>query len=998
MCKAGDASGSNRACDKLGVTILLGLIVLFPISFMWQGLELTDTGYALANMQQFFRAYPADINDPGIGSCWLTYFIGATWYNLTGAGLIGFRALYLLILFGILGLVWLLVRKADTRRVSAAIFAGAAMVVARSDYVPSYNQFTAFFFILSAFALYFGLVKRLRPMVFLSGMLGGAAIFVRLPNLAIGGIVVAIVFYRFFQWLDAERSFGLSVRMALRECAVFGLGYLAGMGLVLVLIAAMGQLSTYFAMLGQTSAMLGDSRQHHGGGRLLRGLLHDYFYSGLASIAFVVAAIALGFVSSRTPNRAFRWLLGIVGTAGLTAVVLVSDDFATYFWPGLIYATLIAGACGFLSLNKEYRLLCVLAGVVLFLTPLGSNNGIYNSIYAMSLAVPVALIALIARPDAANRTISDAVEGRDSEGAGKPQIHNPRLAHLFARGEKFCSNIRATTARMDTSVVGYTILCTMVGFSVVHRWNFTYRDSPQRLALRATVNHSKLREVFTTASRARSLEELLKALRPLVRKDDYLLDHMQVPMIYFLTETRPYLYSTWANLYEPSVFERMIQKAVAARSGLPVCVRTKVDTCHPEWPGETYPLSQSYRFAENRRLIESFLQVHNYQKHWENNAFEIWLPPPSGSNGCSTLKGTMRNAVNFETRTVGSGPDPIVLPALEAGLSVIVPVYNSECSLPLLVERLQPVLDKLELPYELILVDDASRDKTWEIVQNLVNKYPWITGLSLMRNYGQHNALLCGIRAARYEVAVTMDDDLQNPPEEIPNLLAGLEAGLDVVYGTPQRQQHGLWRDLASWVTKLALQSTMGAATARNVSAFRAFRTSMRQAFAGYRSPYVSIDVLLTWGTARFGAVSVRHDARAVGESNYSFGKLLVHAMNMMTGFSTVPLQVASLLGFASTLFGIGLLIFVLGRYFLHGGSVPGFPFLACTIAIFSGVQLFALGIIGEYLARMHFRTMDRPTYTVRSKATTNGQDGKARVGPKTPTHNQDAAVPGKLL
>jgi undecaprenyl-phosphate 4-deoxy-4-formamido-L-arabinose transferase len=338
------------------------------------------------------------------------------------------------------------------------------------------------------------------------------------------------------------------------------------------------------------------------------------------------------------------------------------------------------------------------------------------------------------------------------------------------------------------------------------------------------------------------------------------------------------------------------------------------------------------------------------------------------------------------------------LPDLEPGISVIVPVYNSEQGLPLLVKRLEAVLKQFEAPYELILVDDGSRDRSWAVVQSLVEQHSWIVGLSLMRNCGQHNALLCGIRAARYELAVTIDDDLQNPPEEIPRLLARLEGGLDVVYGTPQRQQHGLWRDLASWVTKLALQSAMGAATARNVSAFRAFRTSMRQAFASYRSPFVSIDVLLTWGTARFGAVTVRHDARTVGVSNYSFGKLLVHAMNMMTGFSTVPLQVASLLGFASTLFGIGLLIFVLGRYFLHGGSVPGFPFLACTIAIFSGVQLFALGIIGEYLARMHFRSMERPTYTVRSKATTNGQDGKARVGPKTATDNQDAAVPGKLL
>jgi glycosyltransferase involved in cell wall biosynthesis len=303
----------------------------------------------------------------------------------------------------------------------------------------------------------------------------------------------------------------------------------------------------------------------------------------------------------------------------------------------------------------------------------------------------------------------------------------------------------------------------------------------------------------------------------------------------------------------------------------------------------------------------------------------------------------------------------------QRGITVVVPVYNSEQSLPLLVERLQPVLGGSGQSYELILVNDGSPDRSWTTIRSLAMDRPWIVGINLTRNYGQHNALLCGIRAARFSLTVTMDDDLQNPPEEVVKLLGKLDEGLDVVYGTPERQQHGLWRDLASCVTKLALQSAMGATTARNVSAFRAFRTELRDAFATYRSPFVSIDVLLTWATTRFGAVAVRHDAREIGKSNYSFRKLVIHALNMMTGFSILPLQIASLLGFASTFLGVCLMVYVLGRYFIQGGSVPGFPFLACTIAIFSGVQLFALGIIGEYLARMHFRTMERPTYTIRS-------------------------------
>jgi len=268
-------------------------------------------------------------------------------------------------------------------------------------------------------------------------------------------------------------------------------------------------------------------------------------------------------------------------------------------------------------------------------------------------------------------------------------------------------------------------------------------------------------------------------------------------------------------------------------------------------------------------------------------------------------------------------------------------------------------------PWELILVDDASSDGSWEVVRRLAAADPGIRGMRLARNSGQHNALLCGIRAARFSVTVTLDDDLQNPPTEIPKLLAKLSEGFDVVYGSPDRERHGLPRDLASRLTKIVLQKSMGVATASRVSAFRAFRTSIRDSFVAHSGPYCSIDVLLTWGTRNFGAVTVRHEARTIGRSHYTFGKLVTHAFNMITGFSTIPLEIASMAGFVFMLFGIGVLLYVLIRYFVNGGSVPGFPFLASIISIFSGVQLFSLGVIGEYIARMHFRLMGIPGYTI---------------------------------
>jgi glycosyltransferase involved in cell wall biosynthesis len=304
--------------------------------------------------------------------------------------------------------------------------------------------------------------------------------------------------------------------------------------------------------------------------------------------------------------------------------------------------------------------------------------------------------------------------------------------------------------------------------------------------------------------------------------------------------------------------------------------------------------------------------------------------------------------------------------SVKPSVSVVIPVYNSEQILPELARRLAAVLPQACDHYELVLVNDGSRDGSWEQISRLAADHPWIRGINLMRNYGQHNALLCGVRAAAYPVTIIMDDDLQHPPEEIPRLLAKLAEGYDVVYAAPQEGQHGFWRNSAAKVTKLALQSVLGAETAGQVSPYRVFRTRLRDAFATYQGSFVSIDVLLAWATNRFTAISVRYDLRHEGRSQYTFRRLVTHALNMMTGFSVVPLQLATLVGFGFTLFGGFVFLYVIGRYLFHGVDVRGFTFLASVIIIFGGAQLFALGVFGEYLARIHFRMMERPAYFVR--------------------------------
>ena len=305
--------------------------------------------------------------------------------------------------------------------------------------------------------------------------------------------------------------------------------------------------------------------------------------------------------------------------------------------------------------------------------------------------------------------------------------------------------------------------------------------------------------------------------------------------------------------------------------------------------------------------------------------------------------------------------------------SVVVPVYNGADTLEDLVARLLRVFQKNPGECEILMVNDGSTDCSWQVIKRLAAEHPQVCGIDLIRNFGQHNALLAGIRQANGTIIITMDDDLQNPPEEVPCLLDRLNDGFDVVYGVPEGGRHGLFRDAASLLTKVALRWTLGFKHARHISAFRVFRAHLRDAFAEFRSTHVSIDVLLTWGTSAFSYVPVEHNDRERGNSGYNFRKLAGHAIDMVTSFSTVPLRVATMVGFIFMFFGIATLIYLLAIYFFGAISVAGFTFLASLIAIFSGVQLFSLGIIGEYIARIHMRALERPPYLIREVTNSPG-------------------------
>ncbi len=320
--------------------------------------------------------------------------------------------------------------------------------------------------------------------------------------------------------------------------------------------------------------------------------------------------------------------------------------------------------------------------------------------------------------------------------------------------------------------------------------------------------------------------------------------------------------------------------------------------------------------------------------------------------------------------TEGAIPDPGPAPRAPAarklaGISAIIPVYNGERSIGELVRGLIPVLEGLSEEHEVLLVNDGSSDGSWGAILDLAREFKGVRGINLKRNFGQHNALLCGVRAARHGISVTMDDDLQHPPGEIPRLLEKLEEGHDVVYGWPRTPPHSAWRDSLSRLVKKGLSRATGIPSIHQQCPFRAFRTDLRDAFEGFSGTEVLLDVLFTWSTTRFATVEVEYDRRRFGVSNYDFRKLLNMTVLLLTWYSTAPLRLASWVGFLFTLFGVSVLAYVLTAFFVRG-SLPGFTFLASILTIFSGAQLFAMGIFGEYLARLFKHSLDRPAYVVK--------------------------------
>lgn len=306
----------------------------------------------------------------------------------------------------------------------------------------------------------------------------------------------------------------------------------------------------------------------------------------------------------------------------------------------------------------------------------------------------------------------------------------------------------------------------------------------------------------------------------------------------------------------------------------------------------------------------------------------------------------------------------------EKGLSVIIPCYQSESSLNRVVSGICDALNKIiGLDYEIILVLDGPTDNTSKIAYKLQDDITECGVVELTRNFGQHPAIFAGISSAKHEVIITMDDDGQHLPSEIPVLIEALTFDTDLVYGVPTKDEHGLIRSFGSRFFKTALFRILGIKNARDISAFRIFRKSLLAYIDFSKISVGTVDVALHWNTTRIKSSKVTMSRRLSGKSNYSFRSLARFAIQMIIGYSAKPLKFALFLGLLGFLLSAGLAIYFFVQYLDGNVNVAGFTTTTILITVLSSIQLMTLGILGEYIASIHQRSMSKPTFNIREKS-----------------------------
>ncbi|AYD67222.1 glycosyltransferase [Achromobacter sp. B7] len=322
--------------------------------------------------------------------------------------------------------------------------------------------------------------------------------------------------------------------------------------------------------------------------------------------------------------------------------------------------------------------------------------------------------------------------------------------------------------------------------------------------------------------------------------------------------------------------------------------------------------------------------------------------------------------------TSATGHHPADPPETGGGsleVSIVIPVYRSESILPKLVAKVAEVMGALQMTdrFELVLVNDCSPDNSWKVITEQAALHPFIKGISLRKNFGQHNAVMAGLHHTNGRYVILMDDDLQHPPSAIGKLLDALRSGYDVCYTNYVGRQHALWKKVGSKFNDLVATYALRKPKGLYLSSFKALRQEVVQEVIRYDGPYAYVDGLILDVTNSITSVDIEHQARLEGEGNYNLRRSLSLWMKMLTSFSILPLRFATCVGFCMSAFSLIMILVITVQSFLHPDYPRGWTSLIATVLLVGGIQTLCLGMIGEYLGRAYLKINRKPQFVVAS-------------------------------
>jgi hypothetical protein len=571
------------------MSIWLGLAAFaWSMLFVWQGLDFTDMGYWLTGYQQLYT-HP----DTVWALCWLSSFIGH-WIGLAlGGGVLAYRLGYVMLVTASAIVAYrLLAFQFGYSRILAAmvLLTVCSSRVFGGNWV-GYNELTALFYLTGAALLFFGLVGNRKLLVVLAGVVLGANTFIRFPNV-LGITLVAAV------WLQAWVC-RWSLRDVLGSSSWFLGGFLLGVSLIWGLIVLNGHEAIYCQSITEMFGETGSANSPHSGRTLLKLLVRDHVRAFAQGLCVVVIG---GWIANWVSKQRVL-LASVVVFAGTLLLSYVTYVRGLNYWqwciPGTCYIVLLSIVLFEARRDRSPALLAFMGGMVLFLAPLGSNNGIANSVYGMWLALPLTLIWLWR---SASRHF---------------QVWFKVISDGFESKGKFSMGARGFR------VFVIAIVLALLSKSLASAWRHTYLDSKDRLAMTHSIAHPLLVGTYTTAERAKVVTELLDAMSRFARPGDEVLAYNGIPLVYFLTETHPWLEVSWPDFEGAESIVALIGQKEQTGAELPCIVRATGSTYANSWPIAAQPLATWSRQDEPRRAFAEFEQRHGYVVAWSNEFFEI---------------------------------------------------------------------------------------------------------------------------------------------------------------------------------------------------------------------------------------------------------------------------------------------------------------------------------------------------------------------------------------